>query len=380
MKILSESVNGDRNAFRDLWDSSEAGVGALSLLQAGTEKYNDVLEQMEQSTGATETAFGQMSDTVEFSKQKMENAFENLKVAIGDQLSPAIKDMSDLGADAFSWATNFVNDHPDVVAAIGAVVAGVGTTIAAIVGLTTVTTIATQVVGAFQTLIDTHPITLAITAIAALVGTVGAYIALADETESETMQLKRSAEELYKEVVDETKNSYDAEIKKIEANVKLQNDLVGSLSTLIREEEKSAETKIKISGIVDRLNETIPGLALAYDRQTDSLNMTIKAIEALIEQEELEQEYQAAVEEHTELLEERAEASDVLREAEQKLIESTEAYNEANDVGAETLDVSVGKIAQLRTEMSLAQEAYAAAEGAIALLDERSAGVGDSYG
>ena len=104
MKILSESVNGDRNAFRDLWDSSEAGVGALSLLQAGTEKYNDVLEQMEQSTGATETAFGQMSDTVEFSKQKMENAFENLKVAIGDQLSPAIKDMSDLGADAFSWA------------------------------------------------------------------------------------------------------------------------------------------------------------------------------------------------------------------------------------------------------------------------------------
>ena len=370
MKILSESVNGDRNAFRDLWDSSEAGVGALSLLQAGTEKYNDVLEQMEQSTGATETAFGQMSDTVEFSKQKMENAFENLKVAIGDQLSPAIKDMSDLGADAFSWATNFVNDHPDVVAAIGAVVAGVGTTIAAIVGLTTVTTIATQVVGAFQTLIDTHPITLAITAIAALVGTVGAYIALADETESETMQLKRSAEEL-KEVVDETKNSYDAEIKKIEANVKLQNDLVGSLSTLIREEEKSAETKIKISGIVDRLNETIPGLALAYDRQTDSLNMTIKAIEALIEQEELEQEYQAAVEEHTELLEERAEASDVLREAEQKLIESTEAYNEANDVGAETLDVSVGKIAQLRTEMSLAQEAYAAAEGAIALLDER---------
>ena len=52
MKILSESVNGDRNAFRDLWDSSEAGVGALSLLQAGTEKYNDVLEQMEQRGAA----------------------------------------------------------------------------------------------------------------------------------------------------------------------------------------------------------------------------------------------------------------------------------------------------------------------------------------
>lgn len=43
MAMLGNAVDGDSTAFNALWNSTEAGIGALSLFNAGADKYNSVL-------------------------------------------------------------------------------------------------------------------------------------------------------------------------------------------------------------------------------------------------------------------------------------------------------------------------------------------------
>ena len=46
MAMLGDAVDGDSTAFNALWSSTEAGIGALSLFNAGADKYNSVLDSM----------------------------------------------------------------------------------------------------------------------------------------------------------------------------------------------------------------------------------------------------------------------------------------------------------------------------------------------
>ena len=73
MSMLGDAVDGDSTAFNALWSSTEAGIGALSLFNAGADKYNSVLDSMRTSAGATEKAYSTMADTTDKSKQRMEN-------------------------------------------------------------------------------------------------------------------------------------------------------------------------------------------------------------------------------------------------------------------------------------------------------------------
>ena len=65
---------------------------------------------MQNSSGAVERNFETLADTTEFAQQRMTTASENLKIAIGDQLNPALEKLYSVGADAFTWATDFVNE------------------------------------------------------------------------------------------------------------------------------------------------------------------------------------------------------------------------------------------------------------------------------
>ena len=70
MSMLGDAVDGDSTAFNALWSSTEAGIGALSLFNAGADKYNSVLDSMRTSAGATEKAYSTMADTTDKSKQR----------------------------------------------------------------------------------------------------------------------------------------------------------------------------------------------------------------------------------------------------------------------------------------------------------------------
>lgn len=87
LQVLYDSVGGDATKFAALWSSVEAGTGALSLANSGAEKFNDVLAQMENSSGATETAYTTMTDTMAHRIESLKTNAANLGIVLFDSVS-----------------------------------------------------------------------------------------------------------------------------------------------------------------------------------------------------------------------------------------------------------------------------------------------------
>lgn len=95
MAILGDSVGGDAGAFNELWSSSEAGVGALSLLNGGADAYNETLAAMQNSTGETDKAYETMTDTLEHQIEVIKNLGQNFLISIGQGILPVVKDAAE---------------------------------------------------------------------------------------------------------------------------------------------------------------------------------------------------------------------------------------------------------------------------------------------
>lgn len=98
LQVLYDSVGGDATQFAALWSSVEAGTGALSLANSGAEKFNDVLAQMENSSGATETAYTTMTDTMAHRMESLKTNAQNLGIALFDSVSGKLGAAVDLAS------------------------------------------------------------------------------------------------------------------------------------------------------------------------------------------------------------------------------------------------------------------------------------------
>lgn len=133
LKILGDSVNGNSTAFSNLWGNVRSGVGALSLLNAGTDKYNDVLQQMQGSAGATEKAYETMEDNISTRVEKLKNKLSNMAIEAGEDLIPVVDEILekleqvdvDAVMDKVEAAITWIIDNgPTVVTISGEIAAG----------------------------------------------------------------------------------------------------------------------------------------------------------------------------------------------------------------------------------------------------------------
>lgn len=322
IEILGESVNNDSAAFNELWSSSEAGVGALSILGSGAEKFNSVLEQMENSTGATEAAFQKMTDTTEYAEKRMQIASQNLQIAIGNELNPTLKELYNTGTDAFTWATEFVQEHPQVVQAVAVVVAGLGTAATAIAGVT-------AAVAAFKAVTAvTNPLVVGITAaLGALVGAVSVYIA---SSQSEQTELQKEIE-LIKESTKATKDKIDAIYEENDAYTQTSQRasvLIRSVEELNKREKLNAEEKTDLANRVALLNQMYPSLNLAINEETgyleESTEAFLKQAEAAKSQEDINQAKQESID----LTEAQADAEVNMQNIREKMLELDANYEQ----------------------------------------------------
>lgn len=106
LQILYDSVDGDSTAFAGLWSSVEAGTGALSLANAGSEKFNDVLGQMQADSGLTETAYATMTDTMQHSMDLLQTSAQNLGIALFDSVSGQLGSAVDLASGYLQTLTD----------------------------------------------------------------------------------------------------------------------------------------------------------------------------------------------------------------------------------------------------------------------------------
>ncbi|NBH79151.1 phage tail tape measure protein [Clostridiaceae bacterium] len=346
---LSQGAGGSKDAFAELWSSTEAGVGALSLLGSGADAFNTTLAAMENSAGATADAYGKMADTTEFAHQRMTTALDNLKIAIGSELNPALQALYEFGGNVFTWATDFVTDHPAVVQSLAALTAG----ILALTGtVATVQAITAAFAALKMALAMASPATLLVAGVAAAgaaLATFGSFVTSADEEVKAFTESLSSNKQAYEE--------FTASMQSQQANTAAT---AASLLELLGAEERSAAQKEIIAQMVDELNEAVPNLGLSYDAAADSINLSADAIERLVEKAAEQEEYEAQVARLNELYVERQEIAMQLTEAE-------DALNNSQGTGV----LHVNALTNNVRDLTDAQEENAAA------IAELEAAVGD---
>lgn len=374
MAMLGDAVDGDSTAFNALWSSTEAGIGALSLFNAGADKYNSVLDSMRTSAGATEKAYSTMADTTDKSKQRMENSFNNLKISVGDVLNPALTQVYEGFTSVFAGMSDFVDEHPAVVAAISAIAVGVGGFTGALAAYNIATTAAKFVTEAFTATLAANPFVLAAAGIvavtAAAVTLTGVLITQSDEYEGMTATCRDQYDELQNlndqynaaceqygensEAANSLRYQLDQLNDELEANrqtvkefvaecdglVESHNkamDAYNSSTSSIKEQElgtlaltqrlgelasqnsQTAASYTEMKAIIDQLNADVPGLGLTYDGVTESVDETVEAIKKAAKAQ-ADSEYKAEQQQtYVDLLKERSSLKQQIAEAEANL-------------------------------------------------------------
>lgn len=374
MSMLGDAVDGDSTAFNALWSSTEAGIGALSLFNAGADKYNSVLDSMRTSAGATEKAYSTMADTTDKSKQRMENAFNNLKISVGDVLNPALTQVYEGFTNVFAGMSDFVDEHPAVVAAISAIAVGVGGFTGALAAYNLATTAAKFVTEAFTATLAANPYVLAAAGIvavtAAAVTLTGVLITQSDEYEGMTATCRDQYDELQRlndqynaaceqygensDAANSLRYQLDQLNDEFETNRQTVKEFVAECDGLVESHNKvmdaynSSTSSIKdqelgtlaltqrlgelasqntqttasyteMKAIIDQLNADVPGLGLTYDGVTESVDATVEAIKKAAKAQ-ADSEYKAEQQQtYVDLLKEQSGLEQQIAEAEANL-------------------------------------------------------------
>lgn len=200
MNSLSDILTGLSAVWDNLTDQEQAnlaktiaGTNQYSKLQTimagcseqaakGGQSFSDYASALENCSGTAGKMAGTMLDNLNGKMTLFESAADGLEIAVGEQLTPAMSDLYEVGADVLSGMTEFVNDNPGVVKGITTTVAVLGTAAAGIAGVTAAVNLASAAAAAFTavTSVALGPVALAVAGVAAVTGAFVAVTSAAD--------------------------------------------------------------------------------------------------------------------------------------------------------------------------------------------------------
>ena len=122
--ILQQAAEESGKSLSDVFGSAEAGKAAVSLLSNGVDGFNESVQGMIDSAGATDAAFAQMENTTEAKMAKAKNSITNLGIVLGQNLLPIVGQLADKVAVAVTKISEFAQANPKVVQTVLKVVAG----------------------------------------------------------------------------------------------------------------------------------------------------------------------------------------------------------------------------------------------------------------
>lgn len=186
LAIIQKSASDQGLAFGDMWSSSEAAKSGLILLGDSADEFNSTLGKMNNSTGATDTAFDKLqtnSYTIQLAINELKNTAIELGTAIMAVLAPIIKSLSEKISALTAWFSGLSDGTKRVIVIIGMIVAAVGpvlivigkvlnavgTIMTVVPKLAGVINVAKSAFAALNTTLLANPIFLIIAAITALV-------------------------------------------------------------------------------------------------------------------------------------------------------------------------------------------------------------------
>lgn len=247
----------------------------------------------------------------------MQNAYNNLKVAVGDAFTPALRDAYDAGTDVMNVLGEFVQENPALVKGVVTFTGVVGgatvalTAYAAISKVIKALDMATTFGGAVG------PIMLGVTAVAALTAGI---VALSDASKDGAVPSVRELTEAARELdsaMSDARAACDDTVTTTEASANVANNYIDRLDELNSLSKLSAEQQREYHGILVMLTQTVPDLANYIDLETDTINGGTEALRANTQAWKDNAIAQAYQEQLTEIYSKNA---DVLIEAEKNKI------------------------------------------------------------
>lgn len=266
----------------------------------------------------------------------MQNAYSNLKVAVGDAFTPALRDAYDAGTDVLNVLGEFVQENPALVKGVATFTGVVGGATVALTAYAAISKVikASDMATMFGGMAG--PIMLGVTAVAALAGGIVAMADAAEDRAAPSVKELTEAARDMNEALTDAKSGFDDSVGSTMATATVAEQYIDRLKELDSVGEKTTAQQQEYHGILMKLVETIPELSSYIDLENDSIDGGAAALKANTDawvenaraqayQNELSEIYAKYADVEIERAKRRAELTD----AEEAAHEATQAYNDA---------------------------------------------------
>lgn len=319
-----------------------------NALQIGSNAWDENTALVNEATKRYATTQSQLT--------MMQNAYKNLKVAIGDAYTPALQKAYSVGTQVLNAVSQFVKQNPALVNAITAFVGVLGAVTIALTAYTAVVKIANAATAAFATVsnVALGPIFAVTAAVAAVTaGIVALATAAANDAVPSVDELTQAAQGM-REAMDEANATYDDTVSSTLAAAGVADTYIAKLEEMEAAGVRTEEEHRQYHNTLALLCQVVPDLANYIDLETDTIEGGTAALRANTEawkQNAMQQAYQ---EQLTALY---SQYSAVLIEAEENSIGLTKAQYQQEAANKKYND-TVARMNELWNEAAAEAEAY----------------------
>ena len=306
--------------------------GLLAILNATDADYVSLTNSINNCTGAAQRMADVKLDNLNGQLTLMDSAWDALRVTIGEQFNPELRELAEIGTDVLGWANGFVQEHPALVKGVMATAGAFGGIALAITGVTAAMKLASVASGIFAGTMGVAlgPVAAVTAAVAGVVGVVTALATAADAGVPSVKELTEAARDM-QEAMDEASASYEETATQTMATAEVASIYIDKLEEIEAATSGNVAENQEYHNILALLTRTVPELA-------DYIDLESNAIEGGTE----------ALRQHTEAWKKNAEA-----QAYQEYINSL--YDQYGEVMAESAENSI-KLTQAQIKLETAEK------------------------
>lgn len=338
---------------------TRAGAQLATAIRTGQFELTEFVNALENSGGAMERTAAD-AETME---DRWNRAVNGMKAG----LSGFSDELYEIGLSIMpivQSALGFIGEHA------GEVATGIAAMTAATIAYTTTTKLATVAMTAFNTALTAEQIAEKATGIGLIVSAVAAGIAVLSSIVISLVNYKTETQKAA-EAVRDLKKAQDEAYAAADSELSHNAAMISTLQTLVATQGETAAGKEKILALVSELNSAVPDLALAYDAESNSLNMTAEAMMKLAEAEAERQRQQADLDTMTEAMMNQQEAAEALAQAELELAEFEAMHGEELEGNTNRLSGIGKEYAELKDRVEDLSGAYDESAGFVEELQSK---------
>lgn len=256
---LAQAFKGNDELLAQVFPNIRALIGVLNLTGQSAEQVAEIFDAVRNSTGATDSAFKAMEETVGF---KLRQSLEKLQVAaiqLGDAMGPAIQAISRVIGGLADAMLRLGPAGSTMALTIGGIVASIGPLLVAIASVKTALT-TLGVASATLSTVFSGPVLLAIGAVAAAItGLIALYKALHHDTVAEANAAAENARSKYEQAQETAK-------------------LVAETQRLADNHHRSAAESKLYHENLQKIAQLNPSLISGFDKMGNAIGLTADAL------------------------------------------------------------------------------------------------------